>query len=77
MEDKLRSSEAQRELAALRHKLELVEEEKKEYSDRCSKAELEVKDMRFTGENISEIIGTFWGSCYMLQRLPQEQQRDH
>ncbi|XP_026212136.1 shootin-1 [Anabas testudineus] len=59
MEDKLRSSEAQRELAALRHKLELVEEEKKEYSDRCSKAELEVKDMRFTAEELQKKLQAF------------------
>uniref|UniRef100_A0A3Q3J8N5 Shootin-1 n=1 Tax=Monopterus albus TaxID=43700 RepID=A0A3Q3J8N5_MONAL len=52
MEDKLSSCETQRELTALQRKLELVEEEKREYTDRCAKAEVEVKDMRFTGEAI-------------------------
>lgn len=50
MEDRLRSCEAQKELTALKRKLELVEEEKRECSDRCSKAEEKVKDMRFSGE---------------------------
>lgn len=50
MEDMLGNSETQRELMALRQTLELLEEEKKEYSNKCSKAELEVKDLRFTGE---------------------------
>ncbi|KAF3842549.1 hypothetical protein F7725_024500 [Dissostichus mawsoni] len=47
-EDRLRSCEAQRELTALRRTLELVEEEKREYSEKCSKAEVEVKDLRST-----------------------------
>ncbi|XP_070771942.1 shootin-1 isoform X2 [Enoplosus armatus] len=54
MEDGLRSCEAQRELAALRRKLELLEEERAEYSDKCSKAEVEVKDMRFTVEELQK-----------------------
>ncbi|XP_059179896.1 shootin-1 [Centropristis striata] len=54
LEDRLRSCEAQRELNALRHKLELVEEEKTEYSDKCSKAEVEVKDLRFTVEELQK-----------------------
>lgn len=52
MEDRLRSCETQRELSALRRKLEFVEEDKRDYSDKCSKAEVEVKDLRFTGEDI-------------------------
>ncbi|KAF0027639.1 hypothetical protein F2P81_020380 [Scophthalmus maximus] len=48
LEDRLSSCEAQRELTALRRKLDLVEEEKREYSDKCSKTEVEVKDLRFT-----------------------------
>lgn len=52
LEDRLSSCEAQRELTALRRKLDLVEEEKREYSDKCSKTEVEVKDLRFTGEDI-------------------------
>lgn len=58
MEDKLKSCETLRELAALRHKLELVEEEKREYSDRCSKAQVKVKDMQFTGESIFGTVRT-------------------
>ncbi|XP_019943879.2 shootin-1 [Paralichthys olivaceus] len=54
MEDRLRSCEAQRELAALRRKLELVEEEKRECSDKCSKTEVEVKDLRFTVEELQK-----------------------
>lgn len=51
MEERLRSCEAQRELTALRRKLELLEEERKECSIRCLKAEEEVKDLRHTGED--------------------------
>ncbi|XP_034070911.1 shootin-1 isoform X2 [Gymnodraco acuticeps] len=51
-EDRLRSCEAQRELTALRRTLELVEEEKREYSEKCSKAEVEVKDLRSTVEEL-------------------------
>ncbi|XP_029306027.1 shootin-1 [Cottoperca gobio] len=51
-EERLRSCEAQRELTALRRKLELVEEEKREYSGKCSKAEVEVKDLRSTVEEL-------------------------
>lgn len=58
MEDRLNSCEAERELTALRRKLELMEEEKRDYSDKCSKAEVEVKDLRFTGANISETVRT-------------------
>lgn len=60
MEDRLRSCEAQRELTALRRKLELVEEEKSEYGDKYSKAEVEVKDLRFTGEDIFGTVRTGW-----------------
>ncbi|XP_028459794.1 shootin-1 isoform X2 [Perca flavescens] len=54
MEDRLRSCEAQRELTALRRKLELMEEEKREYSKKCSKAEVEVKDLRSTVEELQK-----------------------
>uniref|UniRef100_I3JRK1 Shootin-1 n=2 Tax=Oreochromis TaxID=8139 RepID=I3JRK1_ORENI len=54
MEDMLGNSETQRELMALRQTLELLEEEKKEYSNKCSKAELEVKDLRFTVEELQK-----------------------
>ncbi|GLD62689.1 shootin-1, partial [Lates japonicus] len=54
LEDRLGSCETQRELTALRRKLELVEEEKREYSDKCSKAEVEVKDLRFTVEELQK-----------------------
>uniref|UniRef100_A0A8D3B273 Shootin-1 n=1 Tax=Scophthalmus maximus TaxID=52904 RepID=A0A8D3B273_SCOMX len=54
LEDRLSSCEAQRELTALRRKLDLVEEEKREYSDKCSKTEVEVKDLRFTVEELQK-----------------------
>ncbi|XP_034537632.1 shootin-1 isoform X2 [Notolabrus celidotus] len=54
MEDTLRSCEAQKELTALRRKLELVEEEKTDYRDKCSKAEVDVKDLRFTVEELQK-----------------------
>uniref|UniRef100_A0A8C9ZWR7 Shootin-1 n=1 Tax=Sander lucioperca TaxID=283035 RepID=A0A8C9ZWR7_SANLU len=54
MEDRLRSCDAQRELTALRRKLELVEEEKREYSNKCSKAEVAVKDLRSTVEELQK-----------------------
>ncbi|KAK5853521.1 hypothetical protein PBY51_014666 [Eleginops maclovinus] len=53
-EDRLRSCEAQRELTALRRKLDLVEEEKREYTEKCSKAEVEVKDLRSTVEELQK-----------------------
>ncbi|XP_070697092.1 shootin-1 [Pempheris klunzingeri] len=54
MEDRLESCETQRELKALRCKLELVEEEKRDYNDKYSKAEVEVKDLRFTVEELQK-----------------------
>ncbi|KAM9847482.1 shootin-1 [Aulostomus maculatus] len=54
LEDRLSSSEAQKELKALRYKLELVEEERRECNDKCSKAQLEVKDLRFTVEELQK-----------------------
>ncbi|XP_044228486.1 shootin-1 [Thunnus albacares] len=54
MEDRLRSCGVQKELTALRYKLELVEEEKRECSEKCSKAEVEVKDLRFTVEELQK-----------------------
>ncbi|XP_042358591.1 shootin-1 isoform X2 [Plectropomus leopardus] len=53
-EDRLRTSEDVKELMALRHKLELLEEEKREYSDKCSKAEANVKDLRSTVEELQK-----------------------
>ncbi|KAM4730183.1 shootin-1 [Anableps anableps] len=54
MEEKLKNCEAQKELTALRLKLELLEEEKKECSTRCFKAEQEVKDLQFTVEKLQK-----------------------
>jgi len=58
MEDELRSCEAQRELRALRRKLELVEEEKREHGDDCSTAKRDVKDLQHTGKDTSGIVMT-------------------
>ncbi|XP_041645979.1 shootin-1 [Cheilinus undulatus] len=54
MEDRLTGCEAQKELTALRRKLELMEDEKTDYRDKCSKAEIEVKDLRFTVEELQK-----------------------
>ncbi|KAM6998099.1 LOW QUALITY PROTEIN: shootin-1 [Tautogolabrus adspersus] len=54
MEERLRSCEAQKDLTALRRKLELVEEEKMDYLDKSSKAAVEVKDLRFTVEELQK-----------------------
>ncbi|XP_037543888.1 shootin-1 [Nematolebias whitei] len=54
LEEKLKSCGAQKEITALRRKLEFLEEDKKESSIRCSKAEQEVKDLRFTVEELQK-----------------------
>ncbi|XP_057704009.1 shootin-1 isoform X2 [Corythoichthys intestinalis] len=58
LEDKLSSCETLKELTALRCKLELVEEEKRDFSDKCSKAQAEVKDLRFTVEELQKRLQT-------------------
>ncbi|XP_051937063.1 shootin-1 [Hippocampus zosterae] len=58
LEDKFSSCETLKELTALRCKLELVEEEKREYSDECSKAQAEVKDLRFTVQELQKKLDT-------------------
>ncbi|XP_077352380.1 shootin-1 isoform X2 [Festucalex cinctus] len=58
LEDKLNSCEALKELTALRRKLELVEEEKRECSEECSKVRVEVKDLRFTVEELQKKLQT-------------------
>lgn len=50
MEEKLNNCETQKEITALRQKLVLLDEEKKESSTRCFKAEQELKDLKITGE---------------------------
>ncbi|CAN9500119.1 unnamed protein product [Ophioblennius macclurei] len=54
MEEQLKSCETQKELSALRRKLELLEEEKKECSSKRSKAEVQVKDLRLTVEELQK-----------------------
>ena len=49
-EERVRSGRAEKELTALRRKLDLLEEEKEEQGGRCTRAEREVKDLRSTGE---------------------------
>ncbi|XP_037127275.1 shootin-1 isoform X3 [Syngnathus acus] len=58
VEAKLSRCEALKELTALKCKLELVEEEKKEYSDECSKAQAEVKDLRSTVDELQKKLQT-------------------
>ncbi|CAJ1057664.1 shootin-1 isoform X3 [Xyrichtys novacula] len=49
MEDRLKSCEMQKEL---RRKLELLEEERMDHHEKYSKAEVEVKDLRFTASQV-------------------------
>ncbi|KAM9808718.1 shootin-1 isoform 4-T4 [Syngnathus typhle] len=58
VEAKLSSCEALKELTALKCQLELVEEEKKEYSDECAKAQAEVKDLRSTVDQLQKKLQT-------------------
>lgn len=67
MENRLRTCDAQKELKALRCKLELVEEEKRDYSDKHSKAEVQVKDLWFTGEDIFESIVGYYSVLYKTE----------
>uniref|UniRef100_A0A673W8W5 Shootin-1 n=1 Tax=Salmo trutta TaxID=8032 RepID=A0A673W8W5_SALTR len=48
IEEQLRSSELHKEVLALQRKLELLAEEKREHEERCSKAKVEAKDLKFT-----------------------------
>lgn len=50
IEDQLRGSVLQKEMVTLQRKLELLEDEKQDHEDRCSKAEVEAKDLRFMGK---------------------------
>ncbi|XP_038132754.1 shootin-1 isoform X2 [Cyprinodon tularosa] len=54
MEEKLNNCETQKEITALRQKLVLLEEEKKESSTRCFKAEQELKDLKITVETLQK-----------------------
>ncbi|XP_072247686.1 shootin-1 [Leuresthes tenuis] len=54
LEEMLRNCEDQKELMALRHKLELLEEERNECNIKHSKAEQEVKNLRFTVEELQK-----------------------
>ncbi|XP_054885814.1 shootin-1 isoform X2 [Poeciliopsis prolifica] len=54
MEEKLKSCETQKELTALKLKLELLEEEKEECRIRCFNAEQQVKDLQFTVEQLQK-----------------------
>ncbi|KAM4590980.1 shootin-1 [Odontesthes bonariensis] len=54
LEEMLRNCEDQRELMALRRKLELLEEERNECNIKHSKAEQEVKNLRFTVEELQK-----------------------
>uniref|UniRef100_A0A3Q2XPB1 Shootin-1 n=1 Tax=Hippocampus comes TaxID=109280 RepID=A0A3Q2XPB1_HIPCM len=58
LEEKFSSCETLKELTALRCKLELVEEEKRECSDESSKAQAEVKDLRFTVQELQKKLET-------------------
>ncbi|KAL0964394.1 hypothetical protein UPYG_G00323250 [Umbra pygmaea] len=54
MEEKLRGSELLKEVSALQRKLDLLLEERQEYEERCTKAEVQAKDLRFTVEELQK-----------------------
>uniref|UniRef100_A0A672HZC9 Shootin-1 n=1 Tax=Salarias fasciatus TaxID=181472 RepID=A0A672HZC9_SALFA len=54
MEERLRGSEAQRELSALRRKLELLQEQNDDHDLRRCQAEQQVKDLRLTVEELQK-----------------------
>ncbi|KAG7462549.1 hypothetical protein MATL_G00185950 [Megalops atlanticus] len=54
IQEQLQSSELRKEVEALRRQVELLEEEKKECEDRCAKAEVAAKDMRFTVDELQK-----------------------
>ncbi|XP_007577705.1 shootin-1-like, partial [Poecilia formosa] len=54
MEEKLKTCETQKELTALKLKLELLEEEKEACRIRCFNAEQQVKDLQFTIEQLQK-----------------------
>ena len=49
MEDELHGSDWRKQLSVLEKKAELLEEERREMLEKCSRAETEAKDLRFTG----------------------------
>lgn len=54
MEEKLKTCETQKELTALKLKLDLLEEEKEACRIRCFNAEQQVKDLQFTGKKLKK-----------------------
>lgn len=66
MEEKLKNCEAEKELTAIRLKLELVEEEKNDFSIRYFKAEQQVKDLQFTVETWNRSISEHWVALHMV-----------
>ncbi|XP_041722879.1 shootin-1 isoform X1 [Coregonus clupeaformis] len=54
IEEQLRGSELQKEVVALQRKLELLAEERREHEERCSKAKVEAKDLKFTVEELQK-----------------------
>ncbi|XP_034040120.1 shootin-1 [Thalassophryne amazonica] len=58
MDEKLSSCEAQKELTALIHKLELMEFENQYYMESLSKSEEKVKDLHFTVEELNQKLQT-------------------
>ncbi|KAF7704745.1 hypothetical protein HF521_021817 [Silurus meridionalis] len=54
LEEELHGSELQKQLAALERKTAVLEEERKECMEKCSKAETEAKDLRFTVEELQK-----------------------
>ncbi|RXM32636.1 Shootin-1 [Acipenser ruthenus] len=55
IEEKMKNSEVQREIAYLKRHIELLEMEKKEFEGRCRKSEEQAKDLKHTGDEVTDI----------------------
>lgn len=60
LEDELHGSELRKQLAALERKTVVLEEERKECMEKCSRAETEAKDLRFTGIHTPHMYTPFY-----------------
>ncbi|KAJ8250609.1 hypothetical protein COCON_G00225310 [Conger conger] len=54
LEERLQGSELRRKVEKLERQAELMEQEKRECEDRCAKAEVQAKDLRFTVEELQK-----------------------
>ncbi|KAJ8248511.1 hypothetical protein GJAV_G00242810 [Gymnothorax javanicus] len=54
LQEQLQSCELRKTVQTLQRQAELLEEERREYEERCSKAEIQAKDLRFTVEELQK-----------------------